>query len=626
MKFVVIIAIVVVALIGVMIPGVFANSDSREIYIMPGSNQDECWILSECYDSKHSSITNLLGGNDVFIDDISPGDEITFINDDNVTHSIRIDSNCGYTEFRSGHIQPGESVIFTARFPGETTFYDELYPRNIGLLKIELDENTPLTVYTNMSVKKYNDEITLFFRIPTQFQNGGNVEIKLFDQNNIIVEEGTTAAVFSRNIYPCFNDQIPGGFYSFSTASDWQNGKYNLKAVYDGFESETYFTVDNNIPSEIGNVSFTIDKNEYQQGDKIRVEGIVNPIVEKPSKAYLNGQVTYPDGSNLRGINIDFDPIDGTFDFEVDTTTEYHWTVDGQYKIILKYDESNSFTTFSFMTKTDSEIITPEAIVESAPKLQNSGIASFVDQTKDPQHYIDRYNNEPKYKEWFDENYPQYISIYEAVGLPEPFLPMTNPTPIDPCTTSSGMSDASTYECQKANAYSKLYTNNKQPSGYLALQDQESKNQRSESMCARGMELVGDTCQLIETKIKESEGGGCLIATATYGTELAPQVQLLREIRDNNLLNTESGSAFMKTFNNIYYSFSPTIADWERESPVFKEAVKLAITPMITSLSLMENAESESEVLGIGISLIALNLAMYLGVPAVVIIGIRKRF
>lgn len=43
--------------------------------------------------------------------------------------------------------------------------------------------------------------------------------------------------------------------------------------------------------------------------------------------------------------------------------------------------------------------------------------APFVDSTKDPQHYIDRYNNEPIYKEWFDENYPQYNSIYEAVGL-----------------------------------------------------------------------------------------------------------------------------------------------------------------------------------------------------------------
>jgi hypothetical protein len=119
-------------------------------------------------------------------------------------------------------------------------------------------------------------------------------------------------------------------------------------------------------------------------------------------------------------------------------------------------------------------------------------------------------------------------------------------------------------------------------------------------------------------------GGGCLIATAAYGSELSPQVQLLREIRDNQLLNTESGSAFMNTFNDIYYSFSPTIADMQRESPMFKEAVKLGLTPMLSSLAIMENAESESEVISLGLSVIALNLAMYLGVPVFGIIGIRK--
>jgi|TARA_B110000438_G_scaffold117324_1_gene114646 hypothetical protein len=126
-----------------------------------------------------------------------------------------------------------------------------------------------------------------------------------------------------------------------------------------------------------------------------------------------------------------------------------------------------------------------------------------------------------------------------------------------------------------------------------------------------------------ETNTAES-GGGCLIATATYGSEMAPQVQQLRELRDNQLLNTESGTQFMGMFNDIYYSFSPVIADYERENPYFKEAVKLAITPMISTLSLMENAKSESEVLSIGISVIALNLGMYLGVPAIVVIGIRK--
>ena len=143
-----------------------------------------------------------------------------------------------------------------------------------------------------------------------------------------------------------------------------------------------------------------------------------------------------------------------------------------------------------------------------------------------------------------------------------------------------------------------------------------------DSMCGSGTIMKNGKCVVDNS----SSGGGCLIATATYGSELAPQVQQLRELRDNQLLNTESGTAFMGTFNDIYYSFSPIIADYERENPYFKEAVKLAITPMISTLSLMENAESESEVLGIGISVIALNLGMYLGVPAIVIVGIRKKF
>ena len=132
--------------------------------------------------------------------------------------------------------------------------------------------------------------------------------------------------------------------------------------------------------------------------------------------------------------------------------------------------------------------------------------------------------------------------------------------------------------------------------------------------------------QVVSNEQSTEEGGGCLIATATYGSELSQQVQQLRELRDSQLMNTASGSSFMSTFNDIYYSFSPIIADYERENPYFKEAVKIAITPMISSLSLMESAESESEVLGVGISVIALNLGMYIGIPAIVIVGIRKRF
>ena len=136
-------------------------------------------------------------------------------------------------------------------------------------------------------------------------------------------------------------------------------------------------------------------------------------------------------------------------------------------------------------------------------------------------------------------------------------------------------------------------------------------------------EVVEET--VVATQESEEEGGGCLIATAAYGSELAPQVQLLREIRDNQLMNTESGSAFMSSFNEAYYSFSPYIADMERESPIFKEIVKAGLTPMLSTLAIMENAESESEVLGLGLSVIALNLGMYIAAPALIAMKVNQQ-
>ena len=124
-----------------------------------------------------------------------------------------------------------------------------------------------------------------------------------------------------------------------------------------------------------------------------------------------------------------------------------------------------------------------------------------------------------------------------------------------------------------------------------------------------------------------SEGGGCLIATAAFGSEMAPQVQFLRELRDNTVLQTESGTSFMTGFNQFYYSFSPVIADYERENPAFKETVKLALTPLLTSLTLLQYADinSESEMLGYGIGVILLNIGMYFVAPAVLIMTVGKK-
>jgi hypothetical protein len=125
------------------------------------------------------------------------------------------------------------------------------------------------------------------------------------------------------------------------------------------------------------------------------------------------------------------------------------------------------------------------------------------------------------------------------------------------------------------------------------------------------------------TPIPEDKNGGCLIATAAFGSELSPQVQQLRELRDNTILTTQSGIAFMTGFNQFYYSFSPTIADFEREQPIFKEIVKITLTPMLTSLTILNhvNIDSEGEMLGYGISIVLLNIGMYIGIP---VFGILK--
>jgi len=191
-------------------------------------------------------------------------------------------------------------------------------------------------------------------------------------------------------------------------------------------------------------------------------------------------------------------------------------------------------------------------------------ILPFVDTNRDPQYYIDRYNNEPTYKEWFDENFPDY-TIYEGIGVEEPELQI--------------------------------------------------------GTCGPGTILVDGYCEAVK-----QSGGGCLIATAAYGSEISPQVQSLRELRDNSLLQTSSGKTFMTGFNQFYYSFSPTIADWERQNLIFKEVVKITITPLLTSLLILNHVDmdTESSVLTYGIGIILLNVGMYFVMPVAALLTIKR--
>lgn len=131
---------------------------------------------------------------------------------------------------------------------------------------------------------------------------------------------------------------------------------------------------------------------------------------------------------------------------------------------------------------------------------------------------------------------------------------------------------------------------------------------------------------LEEIQDKNQEGGGCLIATAAFGSELSNQVQMLREIRDTKVINTQVGSMFILAFNQFYYSFSPTIADMERTSPMFKEIVKIFITPLLSSLSILNYVDinSDTEMLITGVGIIFLNTGIYFVIPIIASLKFTK--
>jgi hypothetical protein len=72
-------------------------------------------------------------------------------------------------------------------------------------------------------------------------------------------------------------------------------------------------------------------------------------------------------------------------------------------------------------------------------------------------------------------------------------------------------------------------------------------------------------------------GGGCFIATAAFGSPLAPQVQLLREVRDTYLLPYRPGRATVQA----YYAVSPPIADVISRSEMLRAIIRLGLTPVL---------------------------------------------
>jgi peptide/nickel transport system substrate-binding protein len=118
----------------------------------------------------------------------------------------------------------------------------------------------------------------------------------------------------------------------------------------------------------------------------------------------------------------------------------------------------------------------------------------------------------------------------------------------------------------------------------------------------------------------------CLIATAILGSELSPQVELLRNFRES-ILTSQTGTSFLTIFNSWYYSFSPTVANYLRNHSSTREVMKGALYPLIGILSLSSalfsilSAYPENATLLSGLLASGLIGALYLGIP----LGLVKR-
>jgi hypothetical protein len=211
-------------------------------------------------------------------------------------------------------------------------------------------------------------------------------------------------------------------------------------------------------------------------------------------------------------------PIDAIID---DITGKFVWTPSKSYgsfedviynfDIIVKANNQEDRENISIIIKKayDEPVIEPkvEPVIEPKvepviePKVEpviepiKSTTASFVDSTKDPQSYVDRYNNEPTYKEWFDENYSQYSSIYEAVGLEEPLQ--------IPASFVDSTKDPQSYVDRYNNepTYKEWFDENY--SQYSSIYEAVGLEEPEFGICGEGTKLIDGICTIIQKTIQK---------------------------------------------------------------------------------------------------------------------------
>jgi len=208
-----------------------------------------------------------------------------------------------------------------------------------------------------------------------------------------------------------------------------------------------------------------LDKTNFLKGDIINVKGTVTPdasglvtiVLRDPNDKFilLSQAFIQPDDSfektipinekfqvlgtynatafvlNMTaGITQSFDLVDSVTGETIDSNDELDLT-SSEFETVLKEESKPSNSKIETSPDDSKTQIKKEPKIEKQQDtlIENkSKIADFVDKSKEPQYYLDRYYNEPVYQSWFDRNYPD-LTIEEAVGYITPNKPQVESIP-----------------------------------------------------------------------------------------------------------------------------------------------------------------------------------------------------
>ena len=468
--------------------GSFVNYDKNgtaNLIINPETESGRSAVIE--YNKKSYSIIATIGSPPIALDfsehvNKDTSASFTVINDntdlDGDILYVTISNVSGLDGFTT--VNSDKTITFTpdSGFLGTTSFeytIDDIFDgKNIGIITVIVDSAAILasinqiTVYSDKSTYDVGDTIDANWIVPDG-SSGTDTTIR------VITPIGTTATsdVFSNSTEYLVNstDNFVEGTYTIRIEHGQYYGEKSVLFISSGETTTTETITDTTTEivqsSCIDNseISIHLDDISYTKGEKVSVSTELCDVI---SNEYIITQILDPFNTQL---TIDqFLPENTDFDKQYSTDGGL-WKLDGKYTIRSTYLGNSVESTFDFI-----------ATVEEIPITDlTETIASFVDTDNDPQYYIDRYNNEESYKEWFDTNYPEYDSIYQAVGLDESDVPSLSTNTLESSSILESKEPTCGTGTELVNGLCQAIKTDKEPT------------------CGTGTELVNGLCQAIKT-------------------------------------------------------------------------------------------------------------------------------